>query len=126
MLLSVLLGYGDALMAGDRQLFNFVKPIDAVQVSTDDAFLPSLIAEPVGNEVLRRITFNPAERPSLRLAPAAGNWDWTQHQAIDLRVQNAMDWALTLEVRIESADGASLHSRIALPAGPAQTLLVPL
>ena len=126
MLLSVLLGYGDALMAGDRQLFNFVKPIDVVQVSTDDAFLPSLIAEPVGNEVLRRITFNPAERPSLRLAPAAGSWDWTQHQVIDLRVQNAMDWALTLEVRIESADGASLHSRIALPAGPAQTLLVPL
>jgi hypothetical protein len=126
MLLSLLLGYCDALLAGDRQLFNFVKPIDAVQVTTKDAFLPSLIAEPVGNEVLRRVTFNPSERPSLRLAPAAGSWDWSQHRAIELRVQNAMDWALTLDVRIDSADGASLLGRIALPAGPAQTLLVPL
>ena len=125
-LLSVLLGYCNGLMAEDKQLFNFARPMDAVQITTDDAFLPSLTAEPVGNEVLRRVTFNPAAHPVLRLAPEAGRWDWSQQGAIDLRLQNAMDWALTLDVRIDSADGSSLHSRIALPAGPAQTLLVPL
>jgi hypothetical protein len=37
-----------------------------------------------------------------------------------------MDWALTLDVQIESADGQHLNSRIALPAGPVQTLLIAL
>src|SRR5690606_15503866 len=75
---------------------------------------------------LRRYTFNAADRPSLRLSPQNGDWDWSEARAMSLRLQNAMDWAITLEVRIESHDGKALSSRIALPAGPAQTLLVPL
>jgi hypothetical protein len=108
-------------------LFNFVSPSDAVKIVTHSAALSPLGAEttPQG-EALRRVTFNPDAAPSLRLTPQAGTWDWSQAAAMTLRLQSAMDWALTLEVKIESADGQVLTSRIALPAGPVQDLLVPL
>jgi len=127
-LLAALLGCSAVAMAEDKQvLFNFVRPLDAVQVTTQDAVLPSVTAEPTPEgEILRRVTFNPAEQPSLRLAPQSGSWDWSQQGAMSLRLQSAMDWALTLDVQIDSADGKRLKTRIALPAGPAQTLLVPL
>ena len=126
--LSALLTYCGAAMAIEPQeLFNFVRPLDAVQVATQDADLPNRIGEPTPQgEVLRRITFQPAEQPSVRLTPQNGSWDWSQQALVSLRVQNAMDWALTLDVLIESADGQRLSTRIALPAGPAQTLLIPL
>src|SRR3990167_4251115 len=115
-------------MATEQQeLFNFVRPMDAVQVTTQDADLPNRIGEPTPQgEVLRRVTFHPAEQPSLRLTPQNASWDWSQQTLVSLRVQNAMDWALTLDVLIESTDGQRLSTRIALPAGPAQTLLIPL
>lgn len=127
-LLVALLGNCAAALAEDKQeLFNFVRPMDAVQVTTKDANFPSLIAEPTPQgEVLRRVTFNAAEQPSLRLTPQSGTWDWSKQGLLSLRLQSAMDWALTLDVQIESADGQHLNSRIALPAGPAQTLLIPL
>lgn len=127
-LLSLLLGYCSVGVTAERQeLFNFVRPLDAVQVTTQDAELPNRIGEPTPEgEVLRRVTFHPAAQPSLRLTPQNGSWDWSQQALVSLRVQNAMDWALTLDVLIESADGQRLNTRIALPAGPAQTLLIPL
>lgn len=128
LLMAVLLGVAGTAGAADGQsLFNFVRPLDAVQVTTENASLPSITAEttPEG-EVLRRLTFNAGEHPNFRLAPQTGTWDWSQNHAMSLRIQNAMDWALTLDVTITSADGKTLHTRIALPAGPAQTLLIPL
>ncbi|MEK1904424.1 MAG: beta-agarase [Pseudomonas sp.] len=116
-----------AAPAGQQTLFSFIKPTDVVQVVTEQASFPELTAEPTAEgEVLRRFTFNAAEHPNLRLSPQSGDWDWSQSGAMSLRLQNAMDWAITLDVRIESRDGKVLTSRIALPAGPAQTLLVPL
>ena len=116
-----------AAPAGQQTLFNFVSPTDVVQVAMQNASLPALSAELAAeSEPLRRVTFNPSDNPSLRLTPQAGQWDWSQANVMSLRIQSAMDWALTLDVRIESADGKVLTSRIALPAGPAQTLLVPL
>lgn len=116
-----------AAPAGQQTLFNFVRPADVVKVATQDASLPQYNAEqtPEG-EVLRRITFNPAAEPSLVLSPQSGVWDWSQSSAMSLRIQSAMNWALTLYVKVQSADGKTLVSRIDLPAGPAQTLLVPL
>lgn len=116
-----------AAPAGQQTLFNFVRPADVVKVGTQDASLPQYNAEqtPEG-EVLRRITFNPAAEPSLVLSPQSGVWDWSQSSAMSLRIQSAMDWALTLYVKVQSSDGKTLVSRIDLPAGPAQTLLVPL
>ena len=126
-LLMALLSAAGAAAAKDETLFNFVRPMDSVQVTTEQASLPDLKAEPTADgEVLRRVTFNAAERPTLRLTPQSGDWDWSKTGAMSLRVQNAMDWAITLDVRVESRDGKVLTAQIALPPGPAQTLLVPL
>ncbi|MFJ3482037.1 beta-galactosidase [Pseudomonas sp. NPDC090202] len=117
------------LSAADSQqtLFNFVRPADVVQVTTQDTSLPQSNAEQTAEgEVLRRVVFNPVARPSLRLTPQSGVWDWSGDSAMTLRLQSAMDWALTLYVQIQSSDGKTLDSRIDLPAGPAQTLIVPL
>ncbi|WP_062387882.1 beta-galactosidase [Pseudomonas abietaniphila] len=112
---------------GQQTLFNFVRPADVVQVTTQDASLPQANAEQTAEgEVLRRIVFNPVAKPSLRLTPQTGVWDWSADSAMTLRIQSAMDWALTLYVQIQSSDGKTLNSRIDLPAGPAQTLIVPL
>ncbi|AYF85753.1 beta-agarase [Pseudomonas sp. DY-1] len=126
--LAILFGMsGIPLIAQAETLFNFVRPLDAVQVTTQDANLPSVTAETTANgEVLRRLTFNAAEKPSLRLTPQSGTWDWTKAEAMSLRIQSAQDWAITLDVAIESTDGKVLTTQVALPAGPAQTLLVPL
>ena len=116
-----------AAPTGQQTLFNFVRPADVVQVATVDASLPQYNAEqtPEG-EVLRRVIFNPAQAPSLRMTPQTGVWDWSQSGMMTLRIQNAMNWALTLDVTVQSSDGKILTSRIDLPAGPAQTLLLPL
>ncbi|MDB5979524.1 MAG: beta-agarase, partial [Pseudomonas sp.] len=112
---------------GQQTLFNFVRPADVVQVTTQDTSLPQANAEQTAEgEVLRRVTFNPVARPSLRLTPQSGAWDWSADSNMTLRVQSAMDWALTLDVQIQSADGKVINSRIDLPAGPAQTLFIPL
>ena len=76
--------------------------------------------------MLRRVTFNPVARPTLRLTPQTGAWDWSQSGMMSLRLQSAMNWAVTVYVQIQSNDGQTLVSRVDLPAGPAQTLLVPL
>ena len=116
-----------AAPAGQQTLFNFVRPADVVTVATQDASLPQSNAEQTAEgEVLRRVTFNPVAQPTLRLTPQTGAWDWSQSGVMSLRVQSAMDWALTLYVTIQSNDGKTLVSRVDLPAGPAQTLLVPL
>jgi len=112
---------------GQQTLFNFVRPADVVQVTTQDTMLPQANAEQTAEgEVLRRVIFNPVTNPSLRLTPQNGVWDWSADSAMTLRIQSAMDWALTLYVQIQSSDGKTLSSRIDLPAGPAQTLIVPL
>ncbi|KAF0863280.1 beta-galactosidase [Pseudomonas sp. LD120] len=116
-----------AAPAGQQTLFNFVRPAAVVQVSTQDASLPQSNAEQTAEgEVLRRIIFSPTTKPSLSLTPQSGVWDWSQSQMMSLRIQSAMNWALTLYVTIQSNDGKTLVSRVDLPAGPAQTLLVPL
>ncbi len=113
--------------AGQQTLFSFVRPADVVQVATDNTSLPQSNAEQTAEgEVLRRVVFNPVARPSLRLTPQNGVWDWSADSAMTLRIQSAMDWALTLDVQIQSADGKVINSRVDLPAGLAQTLLVPL
>ncbi|MHC8403819.1 beta-agarase [Pseudomonas sp. TMB3-21] len=116
-----------AAPAGQQTLFNFVRPADVVQVATQDASLPQSNAEQTAEgEVLRRVTFNPVAEPTLRLTPQTGAWDWSQSGVMSLRIQSAMNWAVTLYVKIQSNDGKTLISRVDLPAGPAQTLLVPL
>ncbi len=123
--LSLLLG--GPLHAAPLPLFDFASPGPAVALATDNAALAAGAAELTAQgEALRRVTFAAGDMASLRLTPLAGSWDWSAASALSLRLQSAMDWALTLDVKIESADGQVLSSRIALPSGPAQELLVPL
>ncbi|WP_095188942.1 beta-galactosidase [Pseudomonas sp. Irchel 3E19] len=116
-----------AAPAGQQTLFNFVRPADVVKIATENADLPQANAEQTAEgEVLRRVIFNPVARPTLRLTPQTGAWDWSQSGMMSLRLQSAMNWAVTVYVQIQSNDGKTLISRVDLPAGPAQTLLVPL
>ncbi|MBV6285779.1 beta-agarase [Pseudomonas aegrilactucae] len=119
--------FSSPLLAGQQTLFNFVRPASVVNVVTEDASLPQYNAEQTAEgEVLRRVVFNPVERPKLTLSPQAGVWDWSGASAMTLRLQSAMDWAVTVDVTVLGSDGKTLTSRIDLPAGPAQTVLVPL
>ncbi|MDD0973470.1 beta-galactosidase [Pseudomonas fontis] len=119
--------FSTPLLAGQQTLFNFVRPAAVVNVQTEDASLPQYNAEQTASgEVLRRVVFNPVERPNLKLSPQTGAWDWSSATAMTLRLQSGMDWALTVDVTVQSNDGRTLTSRIDLPAGPAQTVLVPL
>ncbi|MGN5945710.1 hypothetical protein ACNQRS_32190, partial [Pseudomonas aeruginosa] len=69
--------------------------------------LPSATAEgtPEG-DILRRVTFSPAHRPTLGMSPALGRWDWSAADFVSLRIQNAMCWDMTMEVAIEGEQGA--------------------
>ncbi|MNJ13591.1 hypothetical protein D3C77_78000 [compost metagenome] len=119
--------FSTPLLAGQQTLFSFVRPAAVVNVATEDASLPQYNAEQTAEgEVLRRVVFNPVERPSLKLSPQSGAWDWSSATAMTLRLQSGMDWPLTVDVTVLSSDGKTLTSRIDLPAGPAQTVLVPL
>lgn len=119
--------FSTPLLAGQQTLFSFVRPAAVVNVATEDASLPQYNAEQTAEgEVLRRVVFNPVQRPSLRLSPQTGAWDWSAATAMTLRLQSGMDWPLTVDVTVLSSDGKTLTSRIDLPAGPAQTVLVPL
>ncbi|RBL66746.1 beta-agarase, partial [Pseudomonas sp. MWU13-2625] len=90
-----------AAPAGQQTLFNFVRPAAVVQVASQDASLPQSHAEQTAEgEVLRRIIFNPTSRPSLSLSPQRAPWDWSQSGMMSLRLQSAMNWALTLYVTI--------------------------
>ena len=113
--------------AAQQTLFSFVRPASVVAVTTGDAGLPQSNAEQtIAGEVLRRVVFNPAPSPWLRLAPQKGVWDWSAQRAVSLRLQSGMDWALTVEVTVQDTAGQRLTSRIDLPAGPAQTVWIPL
>lgn len=121
------LSFSTPLLAANHMLFSFVRPTSVVDVATDNTGMPQYNAEQTAEgEVLRRVVFNPVERPTLRLSPQQGAWDWSSGQFLTLRLQSGMDWALTVDVTVQGSDGRSLTSRIDLPAGPAQTVMVPL
>ena len=127
LLLLVCGGTAHVHAAESTDLYSFVKPLDLVKLELQGTSLPSQTAEETGSgEILRRLTFKAVEQPVLRMLPQSGRWDWSGAGAMTLRIQNAMDWAITLDVVIESAGGKVLRTRLALPAGPAQTLVMPL
>jgi hypothetical protein len=75
----------------------------------------------------QRYVFQPAPRPQVAIAPAGGAWDWSEQGELRLRVQNAMPWAVTLQIAVEgAAAGQRLQASVGVPAGPAQTMVLPL
>jgi hypothetical protein len=76
---------------------------------------------------LQKYTFEPAPQPQLVVSLTQGDWDWSKEGALRVDMQNAMPWAVTLTVDIDGvATGQHLHATVAVPAGPPQTLVVPL
>jgi len=75
----------------------------------------------------QRYAFQSTAHPQIVITPASGAWDWSAQGELRLRVQNAMPWAVTLNLEIDGmAAGQQLQATVGLPAGPAQTLVVPL
>jgi len=75
----------------------------------------------------RRYTFAPSARPEIAIVAPAQGWDWSNKSELHIAVQNGMAWDVTLQIDVDGGrDGQSLHATIALPAGPAQTVVLPL
>jgi hypothetical protein len=70
--------------------------------------------------------FQPAPQPTVTLAPASGSWDWSVANAMRLRVQNGMPWMVTLVVEVDDTKQGRLRATVGIPAGPPQTLVLPL
>ena len=116
----------------------FVAPAMATQVA--DLATPSPLARTVLQQVTRagavetaqdgvaqrRYTFQPAPHPELSILPPAAAWRWPARGELRLRVQDAMPWAITLQLEIDSGAGKRLQATVGVPAGPPQTLVLPL
>ena len=80
-----------------------------------------------GDAALQAYVFQPAAAPRVTMSPAQGAWDWQGQGELHLRVQNGMDWTVTLRIDIEGASPEqALHATVGVPAGPPQTVVVPL
>lgn len=100
---------------------------DAIaQVALDRVQRTGAVEHAADGVAQQRYAFQPATHPQIVLTPARGAWDWSKQGELHLRVQNAMTWAVTLTVDIDDAAGQHLQAILGVPAGPAQTLVIPL
>jgi len=107
-------------------LLDLANPSSAIRLQTDHVHGAAVNESVQGVGPLRRYTFQPAAQPQLIVSPAHDTWDWSTRGELRLQLQNAMAWAVTLNVDIDDAAGGHLHAVVALPAGPPQTLVIPL
>jgi hypothetical protein len=123
LLIAILLA--SATVAVQAATVDTVHPGEAVRISSSDATLDPTVRKSADGEELVAVTFKPALRPTLQLAPRQGAWAWPVGGTMRLRVQNGMPWPVTLIVDI--ASGAKhLTATVGVPPGPPQTLSVPL
>ena len=116
-----------ACRVGAADVADLASPTADVRITLDGVQRGDALEHAADGVAQRRYTFQPGARPQLVLSPVRGSWDWSRRGEWHLRVQNAMPWAVTLQVTIEgAAGGQALHATVGLPAGPAQTLVVPL
>lgn len=120
-------GFGLALpmAAGAAQVVDLAAPAATVRIEPQHV-AAGAVETAADGVAQRRYTFAPAPAPALTLAPAQGTWDWRGQGELHLRVQNAMPWAVTLDVVVDSGTGRQLRATVGLPAGPAQMLVLPL
>ena len=102
-------------------------PSTAAGVSLDQVRRVGAVEHASDGVAQQRYAFQPSAHPQIVLTPASGAWDWSSQGELRLRVQNAMPWAVTLHVEIDgAAKGQQLQATVGVPAGPAQTLVIPL
>ncbi|QNJ99927.1 beta-agarase [Dyella telluris] len=74
---------------------------------------------------LQRYVFQPSPQPQVTVMLDKG--DWSKEGSLRVDMQNAMPWAVTLTVDIDGVKaGEHLHATVGIPAGPPQTLVIPL
>ena len=74
---------------------------------------------------LQRYVFQPSPQPQVTVVLDKG--DWAKEGSLRVDMQNAMQWAVTLTVDIDGVkEGEHLHATVGIPAGPPQTLVIPL
>ncbi len=115
-----------ACHAGTPGVADLAKADAASRVTLDQVHRVGGVERAGDGVAQQRYAFQPAAHPQIVIAPAAGAWDWSGQGELHLRVQNAMPWAVTLAVEIEGAAGQRLQASVGVPAGPAQTLVIPL
>ena len=97
------------------------------QVSLDQVLRTGTVEHASDGVAQRRYVFQAGAHPQIVLTPAHDAWDWSAKGELRIHVQNAMPWAVTLRVEIDSATaGEHLQATVGVPAGPAQTLVIPL
>ena len=108
-------------------LVDLAQPLLAAQVTLRQVQRVGAVERASDGVAQQRYAFQPAAQPQIVLTPARGGWNWSGQGELRLRVQNAMPWAVTLTVEVDgAAAGQHLQASVALPAGPAQTLVLPL
>ena len=106
---------------------DLASPDAIAQVAFDQVQRAGAVEHAADGGGQQRYAFQPAAHPQIVLTPARGTWDWSKQGELDLRVQNAMPWAVTLNVDIDGAgEGQHLHATVGVLPGPAQTLVIPL
>ncbi|MEO8809289.1 MAG: beta-agarase [Rhodanobacter sp.] len=99
----------------------------SAQVDLDQVQRVGVVERASDGVAQQRYAFQPVPHPQMVLSPADGVWNWSQYGELRIRVQNAMPWAVTLRVEIDgAAAGQRLQATVAVPPGPAQTLVIPL
>ncbi|WP_158880383.1 beta-galactosidase [Rhodanobacter sp. L36] len=103
------------------------KPDAAIHVELDQVQRSDVVEKTADGIAQGRYAFQPGAHPQIVIAPANAAWDWTKQGELHLRVQNAMPWAVTLTIEIDGADAQhALQATVGVPAGPPQTVVVPL
>jgi hypothetical protein len=113
--------------AAAPDVVDLARPAAAVHLTLDHVTRTGALEHASDGVAQQRYAFQPVAHPQLVIAPADGSWDWSNQGELRLRVQNAMPWAVTLDISIDGvAAGQRLQATVGIPAGPAQTLVMPL
>ena len=105
---------------------DLAQPDATVQATLDHVQRVGAVEHAADGVPQQRYAFQGAAKPQITLAPVSGTWDWSTQDELHVRVQDAMAWALTLDIEIDDATGQHLRATVGVQPGPAQTLVIPL
>lgn len=113
--------------ATQEDLYNFVKLNNNLEVGQKGKISSNSIEQNQQGEIFKRLTFfNDIANPQFTIRTNKAFWNLAKNKTLSIRIQNAMDWDITLYITIQDTSGQTLKALVALPAGPAQDLLIPL
>ncbi|WP_233840935.1 beta-galactosidase [Dyella sp. 2HG41-7] len=108
------------------EVANLASASTGVQIQTQHVQRVGQMEHDARGTQLGRYAFQPSPQPQLAVTPSTGAWNFSGQGALQIQVQNAMPWAITLDVDLEDNHGGHLHAVLGLPAGPEQTAIIPL